>query len=94
MVVLGMLAGIYIGLGGLVATIALAGADTLPFGVAQLLAGSVFVLGLPLVMIARSSGARYRQALPFARWALGTWQTLPARFSWRCCLSIRLWHPA
>ncbi len=52
MVVLGMLAGIYIGLGGLVATIALAGADTLPYGVAQLLAGSVFVLGLSLVMIA------------------------------------------
>jgi formate transporter len=52
MIVLGTLAGIYIGLGGLFATVALSGADTLPFGVAQVLAGVVFSLGLALVMIA------------------------------------------
>jgi len=51
-VVLGVLAGVYIGLGGLFATIALAGADALPFGVAQVLAGVVFSLGLLLVMVA------------------------------------------
>lgn len=33
LIVLGILAGIYIGLGGLFATVALAGADVLPFGV-------------------------------------------------------------
>ncbi len=52
MVVLGVLAGIYIGLGGLFATIALAQGDDLPFGVAQALAGLVFALGLVLVLVA------------------------------------------
>ncbi len=51
-VLLGILAGIYIGLGGLFATIALAGADALPFGLAQVLAGLVFALGLALVIVA------------------------------------------
>lgn len=52
MVVLGMLAGIYVGLGGMFATVALAGADALPFGVGQMVAGLVFSLGLALVVIA------------------------------------------
>ncbi|WFE76589.1 formate/nitrite transporter family protein [Roseinatronobacter sp. S2] len=52
MIVLGVLAGVYVGLGGLFAIIALAGADGLPFGVAQVLAGVVFSLGLALVLIA------------------------------------------
>lgn len=52
MIVLGILAGIYIGLGGLFATIALAQGDDLPFGVAQILAGLVFALGLALVLVA------------------------------------------
>jgi formate transporter len=52
MLVLGILAGVYIGLGGLVATVALTGADALPHGVAQVLAGLVFSLGLALVVIA------------------------------------------
>jgi formate transporter len=52
LIVLGILAGIYIGLGGLFATVALAGADVLPFGVAQVLAGLVFSVGLALVLIA------------------------------------------
>ncbi|CAH1692127.1 membrane hypothetical protein [Hyphomicrobiales bacterium] len=52
MIVLGILAGVYIGLGGLFATVALAGANDLPFGVAQVLAGLVFTVGLALVLIA------------------------------------------
>lgn len=52
MVVLGMLAGAYVGLGGLFATIALAGADAMPFGMAQIVAGLVFSTGLALVLIA------------------------------------------
>lgn len=50
--VLGMLAGVYIGLGSLFATVVLAGAEALPHGVAQMLAGLVFSVGLALVLIA------------------------------------------
>ncbi|MBN7808840.1 formate/nitrite transporter family protein [Agrobacterium rosae] len=50
--ILGMLAGVYIGLGGVAATVALAGADAMPFGAAQILAGLVFSLGLAAVVIA------------------------------------------
>lgn len=49
LVVLGTLAGVYIALGGLFATVAQAG-DT-PFGVKQILAGVAFSLGLILVLI-------------------------------------------
>ncbi len=52
LVILGMLAGAYIGLGGMFATVALAGSDALPFGVGQVLAGLVFTVGLALVLIA------------------------------------------
>ncbi len=52
MVVLGTLAGIYIGLGGLFATVTLAGADTMPFGAGQVMAGLVFSIGLALVLVA------------------------------------------
>jgi formate transporter len=52
MIVLGILAGAYVGLGGLFATVALAGADALPFGTAQVIAGFVFATGLALVLIA------------------------------------------
>lgn len=52
MFVLGILAGVYVGLGGVFSLIALAGADALPFGVGQVLAGVVFSLGLALVLIA------------------------------------------
>lgn len=52
MIVLGMHAGVYVGLGGLFAIIALSGADAMPFGVVQLLAGLVFSTGLALVLIA------------------------------------------
>ncbi|PZO00966.1 MAG: formate transporter FocA [Hyphomicrobiales bacterium] len=52
MVWLGMLAGVYIGFGGLFATIALSGTQGLPYGAGQVLAGLVFATGLGLVMIA------------------------------------------
>ena len=52
MILLGMLAGVYIGLGGLFATVALAGAEAVPFGARQILAGLVFAMGLALVLIA------------------------------------------
>lgn len=50
--ILGVLAGVYIGLGGVAATVALASADAMPFGAAQILAGLVFSLGLAAVVIA------------------------------------------
>ncbi|RYJ04236.1 MAG: formate transporter FocA, partial [Acetobacteraceae bacterium] len=50
--VLGLLAGGYIGFGGLVATLTLAGAeDAMPFGAAQLISGLAFSLGLVLVLV-------------------------------------------
>ena len=52
MIVLGMLAGAYVGLGGMFATVALAGAEALPFGIGQVIAGMVFTAGLALVLIA------------------------------------------
>jgi formate transporter len=53
LIVLGLLAGVYISFGGLFALVALGGADDgLPHGVAQVLAGVVFVLGLMLVVVA------------------------------------------
>lgn len=49
---LGVLAGLYIGFGGLLATLALSGAEgALPFGVGRILAGLVFSLGLILVVV-------------------------------------------
>lgn len=49
LILLGMLAGVYIGFGGLFATVALAGAESLPYGLGQVLAGIVFSLGLVLL---------------------------------------------
>ncbi|MFF2322763.1 formate/nitrite transporter family protein [Agrobacterium sp. NPDC058088] len=51
-ITLGILAGVYIGLAGLFSITVLAGASVLPFGVAQLLAGVVFTLGLAAVLVA------------------------------------------
>jgi formate transporter len=52
MIVLGLLAGSYIGFGGFFAIIALTGAESLPYGLGQVVAGLVFAMGLGLVMIA------------------------------------------
>jgi len=53
MFALAVLAGAFIGLGAMFATTVVAGAgDVLPFGVARLLAGLVFCLGLILVVVA------------------------------------------
>lgn len=52
-IVLGMLAGIYIGFGGLFATVVLTGTEgTMPYGITQLLAGLAFATGLVMVVIA------------------------------------------
>jgi formate transporter len=51
--VLGVLAGAFIALGAMFATVVIAGSDgVLPYGVARLLAGLVFCLGLILVVVA------------------------------------------
>ncbi|WP_439533999.1 formate/nitrite transporter family protein [Polymorphobacter sp.] len=49
--VLALLAGVYISFGGLFALVALGGAEGMPFGTGQLLAGVAFSIGLILVMI-------------------------------------------
>lgn len=49
--VLGILAGAFIALGAMFATVTLTGAEALPFGVGRLLAGIAFSLGLILVVL-------------------------------------------
>jgi formate transporter len=49
--VLAVLAGAYIGFGGLAYLVASAGAEAMPFGAAQLLGGVAFSLGLILVLV-------------------------------------------
>src|SRR5664279_1497125 len=49
--VLGLLAGAFIALGAIFMTVVLTGAGELPWGVARLLAGMVFSLGLILVIV-------------------------------------------
>jgi len=51
LVVLGLLAGAFIALGAIFMTVVLTGAGDLPWGVARLLAGVVFSLGLILVIV-------------------------------------------
>lgn len=51
LVVLGVLAGAFIAFGAMFMTVVLSGAGDLPFGVARLLAGLVFSLGLILVIV-------------------------------------------
>lgn len=52
MIGLGLLAGVYIGFGGLLATLLGAGADAVPYGLGQVAAGVGFSLGLILVIVA------------------------------------------
>ncbi len=54
MFVLAILAGAFIGLGAIFATTVLSGSGALPYGVARLLAGLVFALGLILVIVGGS----------------------------------------
>jgi formate transporter len=51
MFVLGILAGAFIGVGAIFCTTVLAGTGELPYGVARLLGGLVFTLGLILVVV-------------------------------------------
>src|SRR5512136_2871436 len=54
MFLLGILAGAFISMGAVFATTVSAGASALPFGVARLLAGTTFTLGLILVVVSGS----------------------------------------
>lgn len=54
MFLLAILAGAFIAMGAVFATTVSAGASTLPFGVARLLAGTTFTLGLILVVVSGS----------------------------------------
>lgn len=54
MFLLAMLAGAFISMGAIFATTVSAGASTLPFGIARLLAGTAFTLGLILVVVSGS----------------------------------------
>jgi len=51
LIVLGVLAGAFIALGAIFMTVVLTGASELPWGIARLLAGLVFSLGLILVIV-------------------------------------------
>ncbi len=51
LVVLGLLAGAFIAFGAMFSTVTLSGAEALPWGVARLLAGLAFSLGLVLVIV-------------------------------------------
>src|SRR5664279_1233509 len=51
LLILGMLAGAFIAFGAIFMTVVLTGAGDLPWGVARLLAGMVFSLGLILVIV-------------------------------------------
>jgi formate/nitrite transporter len=54
LVILGMLAGAFIAFGAIFMTVVLTGSGELPWGVARLLAGTVFSLGLILVIVSGS----------------------------------------
>ncbi len=54
MFLLAILAGAFISMGAIFATTVSAGASTLPFGIARLLAGTTFTLGLILVVVSGS----------------------------------------
>lgn len=100
MLVLGVLAGLYIGFGGLFATIALTGADALPHGVGQVMAGLVFATGLALVMIAGAelftgntmmTGAVLAGQIPLAQAARALSLVFLANFAGSLLLSVLVW---
>ncbi len=80
LIVLGILAGAYIAFGGLFATVALGGADALPHGVGQVLAGFVFTLGLVLVLVggAELFTGNSLMVIPLAQQRIGGRQLLTA----------------
>ena len=80
MIGLGILAGIYIGLGSLMAALIGAGADGLPYGLAQIAAGLGFSLGLILVILAGAElfTGNTLMALPLAQKRIGPGQLVRA----------------
>lgn len=88
--VLGVLAGLYIGFGGLLATLALAGAqEAMPYGVGRLLAGFVFSLGLILVLV---SGAELftGNTLLVVAWAEGRARMRDIAVAWTLAWCMNL----
>ena len=79
--VLAVLAGSFIGLGALFATTVTTGAGALPFGIVKLLGGSVFCLGLILVIVA--GGELFTgNALIVMAWSNGRITTLQVLRNW------------
>ncbi len=80
MLALGALAGAYIGFGSLVAVLIGAGADALPYGLAQIAAGLGFALGLILVLLAGAElfTGNTLMTVPLAQRRLGPAQLLRA----------------
>lgn len=76
MFALGMLAGAYIGFGSLMAALLGAGAADLPYGLAQIAAGTGFALGLILVILAGAElfTGNTLMSLPLARGRIGIGQ--------------------
>lgn len=87
--VLAVLAGAFVALGGVVATVALSGAGAAPWGAVRVLAGTVFSLGLILVVVA---GAELftGNALIVMAWASGRVGTGALLRNWALVLAGNL----
>ena len=79
--VLAVLAGAFIALGGVFATIALAGSSVLPWGPTRVLAGVVFSLGLILVVVGGAELFTGNNLIVMA-WASGRVSTLALLRNW------------
>lgn len=77
---LSVLAGAFIALGGVFATATLAGAGVAPWGMARVLAGVTFSLGLILVVVGRRTG--HRNNLIAMAWANGRLSTGALARNW------------
>lgn len=81
LVMLSLLAGAFIALGAAFSTNTLAGAQSLPYGIARLLAGVTFSLGLVLVIVGGAELFTGNNLLVMA-WASGRIPTRTLLFSW------------
>jgi formate transporter len=78
---LAVLAGAFIGLGAMFATVVAAGSSVLPYGVARLLVGLVFCLGLILVVVAGAELFTGNNLIAMA-WASGKVSTIALLRNW------------
>ena len=81
LIALAILAGAFIALGGIFATVALAGADGAPWGATRVLAGVVFSVGLVLVVVGGAELFTGNNLIVMA-WAGGRVGTRPLLRSW------------